>query len=60
MQIVLQPTGIVFPHQPLLLEVWMEIAMYFHGLETIIWPLGVYEHDKPPKYTIYGQSQGQG
>ena len=27
---------------------WMEISMNFHGLETIFWPLRVYEHDTPP------------
>ena len=40
-QVILQPTGMVFPHYPLLLEVWMEILMNFHGLETILWPLRV-------------------
>ena len=47
-QVILQTTGIVFPHHPLLLEVWMEIAMNFHGSETILWPLRVI-------YTICGR-----
>ena len=46
-QIILQTTEIVFPHHPLLLEVWMEISMNFHGLKTILWPLRVYEHGTP-------------
>ena len=37
----------VFPHHPLLLAVWMEISMNFHGLEAILWPLRVYEHVTP-------------
>ena len=35
-QVILQITEIVFPNQPLSLEVWMEISMKFHGLETIL------------------------
>ena len=34
-QVILQTTGMVFPHHPLLLEVWMEISMNLHGLQTI-------------------------
>ena len=47
-QVIPQNTGIVFPHQPSSLHVWMEISMNFHGLETILWPLRVYGHDTPP------------
>ena len=43
----------VFPHYPLLLEVWMEISMNFHGLETILWPLRAYEHDTPLNIHIW-------
>ena len=47
-QVIIQTTGIVSPHQPHLLEVWMEIFMSFHGLETILWPLRAYEHATTP------------
>ena len=50
-QMLLQPTGIVFPHHPLSLSMWMEISMHFHCLETIIWSLRIYVHDTPPLYT---------
>ena len=44
-QVMLQTTGIVFPHQPTFA---VSVDGNFHGLETILWPLRVYEHDTPP------------
>ena len=52
-QVILQTMWIVFPHHPLLLEVWMENSMNFHGLETIIWSLRVI-------YTIHGKKWALG
>ena len=40
-QVILQTTGMVVPHHTLLQEVWMEISIHLHGLETILWPLRV-------------------
>ena len=33
----------------------MEISMNFHGLDAILWPSRVYEHDIAPYMDIYGQ-----